>query len=58
MYKKGLYTSVFVIYKPYFTSISLVEWYINLGLKKMYLLSFFNATNIAWDFINQKIKGK
>lgn len=29
----------------------MVEWY-NLGFKKMYLLSFFNATNIAWDFIN------
>lgn len=29
----------------------MVEWY-NIGLKKMYLLSFFNATNLAWDFIN------
>lgn len=31
----------------------MVEWY-NIGLKKMYLLSFFNATNlhVAWDFIN------
>lgn len=29
----------------------MVEWY-NIGLKKMYLFSFFNVINLVWDFIN------